>query len=794
MNPLSSFTYFRRHWRQTLMLLSLVTMATAGLYMMVTLSWEIFIEPMRSNYSFLSKFSILLPDPYESQPYAPLVARIQANPDVASVIPIYSVQISIPQALGGGTDWFSLLGLKEEDLSAVLSRSGATLKTGRMLHPRTNEVVLSEEVAVNLGLEIGDLIHNVTNPELYGNIVTPMKVVGILDGDISLGIISFEYLDNHEVYNQWPLHMLVVPHERCESIVDDFLQTEVRMAGSGVLTFDGITEQINNDYQASTAVLIPIIAVVTVVITLVSSIINRIAFTRRVLEFGVLYASGYSKMRLTSRLTMESGVPAIIGWVIGICFSWLVLYIINLTVFLPRGHDLNLTSLAPVVLTTPVPLAIIGYTLISFRRTLSRLDPVSVVERGELSLEEKQIHATRVTSINGSLKPLAPSTYIKRHKRRAVLQAGAMALMILAVVFVIFSLSAADDAQRASLVYLNRVSRIHARPGASLHPSVVTQVKAHPSVERVIQVGPRYGILSVFIPPIGNGGNASPFAVYTQDLAYLVDLYDLEVKDGHLPRPNTNEIIIPEVVAQNRELKVGDVIGDPDHPAYPGASPLPTEFVVSGIFARPPKPKEENWLAFISLEFMESHEVFQMPDVYPLIAVPKDGQKNAMDNWLENELASDEVWVLTYRQETAQKESRSRNLILTIALVESAIAIVAAIALAVLNYFSVSERQAEFGVLHAFGYSRLRLIGKTVRETAFTTGAAWGLSIILCLIGLLYIQFGVFTSLGLELNLFNTTPWLFTLPIPIAVLVATSITISRVLSKLDPISIIERRS
>jgi ABC-type lipoprotein release transport system permease subunit len=566
------------------------------------------------------------------------------------------------------------------------------------------------------------------------------------------------------------------------------------MAGSGVLTLAGITDQINHEYQASAAVLSPIIGVVTVVITLVSSIINRIAFTRRVPEFGLLYASGYSKMWLTNRLTMESGVPAIMGWVMGIGFSWLVLNIINLTVFTPRGHDLNLTSLAPVILTIPVPIAIIGYTLISVSRILSRLDPVTVVERGELSLEEKGGQEYKTTSIKGSPKPLAASTYIYRHRRHAVLQTSAMALMILAVVFVIFALSAADDAQRASLVYLRRVRRIHARPGASLHPSVVTQVKAHPSVEWVIPIGPRYGMLSVFIPPLGEGGNASPFAVYSQDMEYLVGLYDLEVKDGHLPRPNTNEIVIPEVVAQNRKLKVGDVIGDPDQPAYPGASPMPTGFVVSGIFARSIKAEEENWLAFISLEFLENHEAFRLPEGYPLIAVPKDGQKTAMDNWLEDELASDEVWVLTHRHEIARTESRSRSLILTIALVESAIAIVAAITLAVLNYFSVSERQVEFGILNALGYGRLRLVGKTVCETALTIGAAWGLSIILCLIGLLYMQFGVFTSLGLDLNLFNPTPWVFTLPIPIAVLVATSITILRVLSRLDPISIIERRS
>ena len=35
MNPLSPFTYYRRHKRQTILLVSLITMVTLGVYIMV---------------------------------------------------------------------------------------------------------------------------------------------------------------------------------------------------------------------------------------------------------------------------------------------------------------------------------------------------------------------------------------------------------------------------------------------------------------------------------------------------------------------------------------------------------------------------------------------------------------------------------------------------------------------------------------------------------------------------------------------------------------------------------------
>jgi ABC-type antimicrobial peptide transport system permease subunit len=118
---------------------------------------------------------------------------------------------------------------------------------------------------------------------------------------------------------------------------------------------------------------------------------------------------------------------------------------------------------------------------------------------------------------------------------------------------------------------------------------------------------------------------------------------------------------------------------------------------------------------------------------------------------------------------------------------------VVALALAVLNYMFVSQRRSEFGVLHALGYARRQPVGRVVRETAFTAGIAWGFSAMVMLLGMLCLRFVIFSPRGLALDLFNITPWLYTLPIPIAVLAVTMVTTARMLSRLDPISIIERR-
>jgi len=788
MNPLSAWIFTLRHKGRAALLLGLIGLATAGLYLMVALIGAIFIEPMRSNRLFLSKFSVVMPAYYEGQADPTVLAQVRANPDVAEVIPVgFGVGIGLPEVIGGGSSRLQLLAVMEGDLPGLMEQCGATLKQGQLLQPRTNGILLSEQVAASLDLQVGDTIHCSTDSERYGQILDPMEVIGILESDVRMGIVSFEFLTSHELYRDLPLRFLVVGQEGREGAVDDFLRKEIHTTRTQVWTLQWLNEVMTQEYLSAYLLLIPIIAVVAIAMALVVGVINRMANARRLPEFGLLHAIGHSRAWLTRRLTREAAVLALAGWGIGIGLAWLALCLLKLAVFAPGGHDLSVITLAPVVLVVLVPLAVIGFTLVSVRRTFSRLDAIAVVERGELSLEEERRPAVAPKS---SSKPLMPLTFYRRHKRRAVLSIGAMALMIIAVALVVFLFTATGDAQRAQWEKLRRATIVAARPGLQLDPGVVAQIRAHPAVERVIVAHP-FTMIRVIIPPLG-GTNINPFGVYADDMTYLVALYGLQLKEGHLPRPRSNEVVLPETVAQNHNLKVGDVIGDPEHPVHPDAPHLPTPFVISGIFARPAAAEEENWLAFVSLEFLQSHEMFGN-STGELLVVPREGQKETLDDWLENGLLGAGVSVRTYRTTVAAVQKETRSTILTMVLIESVVAAVAALSLAVLQYISVSQRRSEFGLLHALGYGRARLVWRAVGETGAVTGAAWGLSALLFLGGQLYLQFGVFAPVGLRLDFVNVTPWLFTLPIPVAVLLVTTGTIARTLSKLDPVSIIERR-
>jgi ABC-type antimicrobial peptide transport system permease subunit len=110
-----------------------------------------------------------------------------------------------------------------------------------------------------------------------------------------------------------------------------------------------------------------------------------------------------------------------------------------------------------------------------------------------------------------------------------------------------------------------------------------------------------------------------------------------------------------------------------------------------------------------------------------------------------------------------------------------------------MNYIFVTQRRDEFGALHAVGHSRAVLIARTLRESVSIAVVAWLVGAAVCIAGMFYAQATIYTPLGMSLDWTNLAPWLSTLSIPLAVVAASAGTIAWTLSRLDPVSIIERR-
>jgi ABC-type antimicrobial peptide transport system permease subunit len=801
-NPLSPFTYYRRHKRSALLQIALVGLATIALFILVGVLDTI---PARANVSYLTKLSRVTPTGGALDPA--VAAQIQTHPDVARVIPDNGLRINLPTLLG--TESQHLLGVSPEDAQVLMQLCGVRLKQGRMFEPRTNEIVLSEEVARALDLELGSEIGRAIDPDFYWSVPAPLVLVGILEGDpsaslragsgtsVRLGFVSAEYLNSHELYVPRPTSLLVVAQEGRKAAVDGFLETMIRSKTAEVETFATLVQAYQIARVGVYVIFGVVNSVVAVAVAFVVGIINRIAIARRLGEFGLLHALGHHKEQLIRRLTLETAAVAGLGYLAGLAIALAVMSWLKNGLFYDLGMELDLLNLAPFCFVLPIPLITVALTFLSVRRIFSRLDAVAIVERGKLSEEPKGYRAVkRSRTPRSSTGPLSPLTFYLRHRRRGILMILSTALMVLGIAFPVFLFSAMTSAMMPFMEYLQHVSVV-APIHSELDPGIVGQIRSHPAVARTI---PAISLGMQMILPPGGGTDVNIYGVSEADLPILLELFGLQVQQGRLPQPRSNEIVLSAAIAANRGLHVGDVIGgETGGGDILVVDDLPTEMVVAGILS-PDRP----WVGFASYEYLRSHELTSARNPR-LIIIPRGGQKQALDSWLEGtdddddgggarpSVDSTRTRVITYSIEEREYREMTTSVVITFALLECMIAAVAAAALATLNHIFFIQRKEEFGVLNAVGRSRWWLVLRTLKETGGLIGVAWAVGAALCGIGLLSMQRIVYAPRGLNLDFFDPAPWLLTTPVPLAVVLASAGTIGWMLRKLDPVAVIERR-
>ena len=139
MNPISYFTYYRRHKGQALLVLALIGSLTMGVYVIVSLTGVSF-GTMRYSLNYLTRMSRLLvskgPDIGMQSQISTIAtldsgfaAQIQAHPDVAAVLPENGLYVGFPVV--GMVMPTPVLGVTEADLPVVMEVCDLRLKAGR---------------------------------------------------------------------------------------------------------------------------------------------------------------------------------------------------------------------------------------------------------------------------------------------------------------------------------------------------------------------------------------------------------------------------------------------------------------------------------------------------------------------------------------------------------------------------------------------------------------------------------------------------------------------------------------
>ncbi|CUU01468.1 lipoprotein-releasing system permease protein [Armatimonadetes bacterium GBS] len=305
-----------------------------------------------------------------------LIARIQQAPYYATHFETVVCFMNAETIVGKMP--FVVFGLKQEHIEPLVSRCRLKIKEGRYPQPNQPEVALSEPLMRNKKLKLGDVVLSPFIPDQYAPV--PVRVVGVLEGDTWLAISSYEFIRNHFFA---PVRNLIIfaTDVRFQPRLDKWLRETLRGEQARVWTYAELQEETHKAFQNLYFITGVVVVVVAFMLATMTGLLANIYFQQRLVEFGLLQAIGYTRRELLFRVSTETIVVVVLGWVVGVLVALGVLFWAKTAVMEPRG--LYMEPLDPIAYryTLPVPLMVLTFALATIGWRLRTFDPVAIVER-----------------------------------------------------------------------------------------------------------------------------------------------------------------------------------------------------------------------------------------------------------------------------------------------------------------------------------------------------------------------------------------------------------------------------
>lgn len=374
--PLAPTVYLKRNAARIAPLFLVIVLAVLLISGIVTMMNSIPLS-IRTIYSYSKEFMGAL-----SRGDATLTPQLRSQIESQAPVPVERLiecrgaPISVISIVG---KWrFAVLGLHDHDIPYFLDRMGAQNMRGRLPEPGKPEVVVSENIARNLRLQIGDALLSPEDSENYSPF--EVKVVGIADAHRWFAVTSYEYLaENHFP----PIDSLLV-FARTESEqrqLESWALEAFKGQRAEILAWSKLEEETNDMFKILYQILNLVIASLVVLVSLMMGLLINIYQNQRTVEYGLLQAIGYTKKRLVARALTETALILIGSWVLGAAIAFGLLNFVEKRLFYPRAFMLDPTDVGAYLYTLPVPLAILLVATVTVIGRFRRFDPVAIVER-----------------------------------------------------------------------------------------------------------------------------------------------------------------------------------------------------------------------------------------------------------------------------------------------------------------------------------------------------------------------------------------------------------------------------
>jgi ABC-type lipoprotein release transport system permease subunit len=383
-HPLSAFIYFARNPGKVLPMGFVIVLSVFLIASIASLANSI-DRTILTIYGYTRYFTYVVPQRGALRVPEEEIAKVKADPRVDRAMEASLFFTNIKTVIGQLP--FVVLGLSPDNREYLLKRIGTEVVQGRLPAEGMPEAALSEPIAKNKNVKIGDIIAGPMDEGGIAGAPMPVKCVGILKGPVWAAVTTKSFCDT--TFLAAPRSTVFTTKNPADLMaVNDVMQPQAnRTAGklspakAMVLSRQNLISQLRESLSTMYLIMAVVNMTVIFVIALMSGMLSNIYFTQRIAEFAVLSAVGYQRTQLIGRIIVETALLTLIGWIIGAVVTYLFLSYFRESLFEPRGLFIDPLDRFAYAYTIPIPISITLFAVGTIALRLMRFDPVTIIER-----------------------------------------------------------------------------------------------------------------------------------------------------------------------------------------------------------------------------------------------------------------------------------------------------------------------------------------------------------------------------------------------------------------------------
>lgn len=373
--PLSPGAFLVRNPGKSLPLMLVITLAVLLIAGIVSIMDSIPLS-IRTVYGY-SRFLTGATPRGDSQMVPRLKQHFAESPvPVERMVACRTVLFNVKSIVG---PWpFILYGFHPEDARFITNKIPLGTLDGHLPRRGEPEAVITEPVARNLGLSIGDILLKPTDEKNYSPL--PVEIVGIFDSEEWFAFTSYEYL----AANHFPpidVLMVFAKNQREQRKLDAWAEKSLRGIRAITYTYPSLERDTEETFRVLFKILNLVIALLVLVIAIMMAMLMNIYLSQRLVEFGLLQAIGFTRRKLITRTAAEAVLVVAAGWMFGVVCVYGLLSAVKALLMEPRALALDTLDPRAYLYTLAVPVVIVCAAIAAVFYRFRRFDPISVVER-----------------------------------------------------------------------------------------------------------------------------------------------------------------------------------------------------------------------------------------------------------------------------------------------------------------------------------------------------------------------------------------------------------------------------